>query len=218
MEETLLAGDFLLVNKAAYGAYVGGHRWGLWPNDPARGDVIVFRPPHLPAKFYVKRVVGLPGDTLEMRDGRLFINGRILQEPYVIRDPERRDGYHPDMKWQQRFLAVDEDPGPGGASRFDPGDRQSRYQRVSVAERTGRPSRQKRPTRNNWGPLSVPAGKYFVLGDNRDNSEDSRYWGYVERTAIVGQPWRVYYSKGPHDKGGTWASEIRWDRIGDLVE
>ncbi|MEX0935470.1 MAG: signal peptidase I, partial [Gemmatimonadota bacterium] len=106
MEGTLLAGDFLLVNKAAYGAEIPGLGLSLPALDePDRGDVIVFRPPHEPRKHYVKRLLGLPGDTLEMRAKELFLNGAPVVEPYArYLDPEG-DVVHPRMSWQARFLA-----------------------------------------------------------------------------------------------------------------
>lgn len=186
MESTLLAGDFLLVNKTAYGSRFPGTSLRVpYIRGPSMGDVVVFHPPHLPGKHYVKRVIGMPGDTIEMRDGVVYINDRILQEPYAVRDRERRDGYHPDMKWQGRFLTT---------------------------------SRSRRPTRNDWGPIEVPENRFFVLGDNRDNSEDSRYWGFVERNRILGQPWFVYYSREQAQPEGNWVQDVRWDRIGELVE
>jgi signal peptidase I len=186
MEGTLLAGDFLLVNKAVYGAEIP--RLGVSIpalSEPQRGEVIVFNPPHEPQKHYVKRLVGLPGDTLEMRSKQLWLNGQRVEEPYVLHSDSGGDAIHPGMAWQARYLR--EGPVPG------------RY----------------RPSRDNWGPLIVPQEQFFVLGDNRDNSEDSRYWGFVDRAAIRGKPWRVYYSSVPADRAdfGLPPGEIRWERI-----
>jgi len=190
MEGTLLAGDFLLVNKAVYGAEIprlGVNLPAL--SEPQRGEVIVFNPPHEPQKHYVKRLVGLPGDTLEMRSKRLWLNGRLVEEPYVLHSDSGGDAIHPAMAWQARHLR--DGPVPG------------RY----------------RPSRDNWGPLVVPEEQFFVLGDNRDNSEDSRYWGFVDRSSIRGKPWLVYYSSVPADRAdmGSLSGEIRWDRILGLI-
>jgi signal peptidase I len=164
MEGTLLVGDFLLVNKAVYGARIPGTEITLRSfAEPLRGDVVVFHPPHEPEKNYVKRVVGVPADTLEMRDKMLFLNGARVYEPYAQHVDGRGDAVHPDMEWQANHLIASE---------------RRRYH----------------PTRDNWGPIVVPNGRYFVLGDNRDNSEDSRYWGFVPREQIRGRPWLVYYS------------------------
>ncbi len=189
MEGTLLAGDFLLVNKMVYGAEIPGMGLSL-PGlaSPQRGEVVVFHPPHEPSKHYVKRLLGMPGDTLEMRDKRLYIDGRRMEEPYVRYQDPKGDAVHPGMAWQSRFLV--EGPRPG------------RY----------------RPSRDNWGPIVVPDGRYFVLGDNRDNSEDSRYWGFVRREAITGRPWIVYYSTEPEVlEGAGWIRDIRWSRIGGRI-
>ncbi len=189
MEGTLLAGDFLLVNKAAFGAEIPGLGMSLPAiSEPDRGDVIVFHPPHEPDKHYVKRLVGLPGDTLQMRDKGLFINGRRLAEPYVRYVDPDGDAVHPSMSWQARYLREQATP------------------------------RSYRPSRDNWGPLVVPDQRFFVLGDNRDNSEDSRYWGFVSRDAIEGRPWMVYYSSEPEGVGGfSLLRDVRWDRIGGLI-
>jgi len=167
MEGTLLVGDFLLVNKAVYGARIPGTDRTLTPlAEPQRGDVIVFRPPHEPDKNYVKRLVGLPLDTLQMVDKQLQVNGTLVYEPYVLYVDRDGDAVHPDMAWESNHLIVSE---------------RKRY----------------RPTRDNWGPLVVLPGRYFVLGGDRDNSEDSRYWGFVKRDLIRGRPWFVYYSYEP---------------------
>jgi signal peptidase I len=159
MERTLLAGDFLFVNKAVYGAQIPGTRARL-PGfeSPRRGDVIVFAYPKNPELNYVKRVIGEPGDTVEMRGGQVRVNGETLVEPYVQRVDPTHDIYDPEFTWQRDYLLG----GPAAARSYH-------------------------PTRDNWGPLLVPLGKYFVLGDNRDNSADSRYWGFVDQLAVRGR-------------------------------
>ena len=188
MENTLLVGDFLLVNKAVYGAEIPGTDLRLPAfTEPHRGDVVVFTPPHDPAKSYVKRLVGVPGDTLEMRDKELYLDGAPVDEPYARYNDRSGDAAHPDMAWQSNHLIA-------------------------------RTSRGYHPTRDNWGPLVVPDGKYFMLGDNRDNSEDSRYWGVVNRAAIHGRPWFVYCSFDEALSGAfPWVRDVRWARIGELI-
>ena len=209
MEGTLLVGDYLLVNKAVYGAEVPllGLRLPAW-RDPSRGEVVVFHPPHDPDKNYVKRVVGVPGDTLEMRDKMLFVNGRGLQENYVRHIDRSADATHSDMKWQRNYLLavrIDREQSYGendGGWLDDSGSSKNNY----------------RPSRDNWGPISVPEGSYFVLGDNRDNSEDSRYWGFVERRSIRGRPWRLYFSYDPSSRRGIpWLRAVRWERVGQSI-
>lgn len=189
MENTLLVGDFLLVNKAVYGAEIPGTSVSLPAfTDPDRGDVVVFNPPHDPRRNYVKRLLGLPGDTLEMRGKQLYLNGDPLDEPYVRYLDREGDAVHPGMAWQQDHLAQD--------------SRRRGY----------------RPSRDRWGPLVVPEGHFFVLGDNRDNSEDSRYWGFVERESIRGRPWFVYYSFTTGEGGRLpRVRDVRWERIGGLI-
>ena len=188
MENTLLVGDFLLVNKAVYGASVPGTAMRLPAfGKPARGDVVVFTPPHEPDKNYVKRLIGLPGDTLQMRDKVLFRNGTMVPEPYAQRE-DPMDVYDPRMQWQLDYLV-----GPPNGVNY-------------------------RPTRDNWGPIAVPEGRYFVLGDNRDDSEDSRYWGFVSSSTVKGKPLFVYYSFEPRALShAPWITEIRWDRIGGAI-
>jgi signal peptidase I len=216
MEGTLLVGDYLLVNKAVFGAEVPllGLRLPAW-RDPNRGDVVVFHPPHEPLKNYVKRVVGVPGDTLEMREKTLFVNGREMQEDYVRHFDRRGDATHVDMRWQRTYLlAVEADPDPtygesDGGSAYGSGS--SAYDYRSSRERY-------RPSRDNWGPISIPEDSYFVLGDNRDNSEDSRYWGFVDRRSIRGQPWRLYFSYDrTSESGRPWFQAVRWARLGQVV-
>ncbi len=190
MERTLLVGDFLFVNKAVYGAQIPGTTARL-PGfeSPRRGDVIVFAYPKNPALNYVKRVIGTAGDTVEMRGGEVRVNGESLKEPYVQRVDPTHDVYDPEFNWQRDYLA-------GGP----------------VARRSYH------PTRDTWGPLVVPPGRYLVLGDNRDNSADSRYWGFVDEKAVKGRPLVVYFSydREAHD-ALPWLTDIRWHRLGSII-
>jgi signal peptidase I len=168
MEPTLLVGDFLLVEKQ-----VGAE---AWPHLFAplgkvrRGDIIIFRFPVNPAMHLVKRVVGLPGDRIRLHDGRVFVDGHALEEPYAIYTPAPADSY------RDEFPRMD---------RADPG----------VDARWWAEMR----SRVTDGELTVPADSYFVLGDNRNDSEDSRYWGFVPKATIVGKPVLIYFSLNDDD-------------------
>src|SRR5205814_9641645 len=158
MERTLLAGDFLFVNKAVYGAQIPGTSARL-PGfeSPRRGDIIVFAYPKNPELNYVKRVIGAPGDRVEMRLGEVRVNGKALSEPYIQRVDPGHDVFDPEFNWQKDYLL-------GGAGAL----------------------RAYHPTRDTWGPLLVPPGKLFVLGDNRDNSADSPSSGFGDADAVHG--------------------------------
>ncbi len=187
MERTLLVGDFLFVNKALYGAEVPLIHTKLPAfREPVRGDIVVFDSRTQEGVKVVKRLVGMPGDTLEMRQGVLLRNDEPQSEPYIQHTDSLADPADPEMRlWQMAYLLPDV-------------DRQT-Y----------------RPSRDNWGPLLVPPGQYFVMGDNRDNSYDSRYWGFVDRRVIRGRPLFVYYSFD-HDswRALPFLTAIRWGRIG----
>ena len=187
MEGTLLVGDFLVLSKSAYGATVPGTEFQLpGYTDIDRGDIVVFRGHHEPIDL-VKRVVGLPGDTLSMMGGVLQLNGEPQDEPYVRRTDPGSDGTHPMMVWQRDFI-------------------------VGMAE----PSAY-RPTRDDWGPIVVPSANYFVLGDNRDASLDSRYWGFVPARDIKGKAVALYFSYDRLAGGLPLVQSVRWNRIGDLL-
>ena len=190
MEETLQVGDFLLVNKLVYGAevpFTGRHLPAI--RAPQRGDVIVFQWPTDPSKNFVKRLVGVPGDTLMMADGELWVNGIKQKERYVTHTEPDVDPSGDDFKWQRDHLV-----------------------------RTAAASIGYHPSRNNWGPLVVSPGNYFVLGDNRDNSLDSRYWGFVPDSLLRGRPMFVYYSYAPDSvQRFSWLTRIRWTRLGERV-
>jgi signal peptidase I len=190
MERTLLVGDFLLVDKLAYGAEVPfTHKRLPGLQRPKRGDVIVFEWPEDPTKNFVKRLVGVSGDTLEMREGRLILNGRMQSEIYVSHTEPDVDPSPEDFRWQRNYL-------------------------VNTASATVG----YHPSRNNWGPLVVPEENYFVLGDNRDNSLDSRYWGFVPDSLLKGRPFVIYYSYAPDTVNGVaWLTRIRWSRLGERI-
>jgi signal peptidase I len=189
MEGTLLVGDFLVLNKSAYGATVPGTRVRLpGLGAPDIGDIVVFRGRHEHIDL-VKRLVGLPGDTLAMRGRTLYRNGLPLDEPYVRWTDPDGDGFHPWMRWQADHL-------PAGTDR-------DAY----------------RPTRDVWGPIIVPEGRYFVLGDNRDESLDSRYWGFVEESTVKGKAVLLYFSVDgrPLNGGVPVLRQVRWNRIGERL-
>ncbi len=199
MEGTLLVGDFLLVNKLVYGATIPLTSARLPAvRVPRRGDVVVFEWPSDPSKNFVKRLVALPGDTVSMRQGVLLLNGVEQDERYVMHTEPGIDPVNDDFRWQRGHVVR-----TASASTAVPG--------------TGIPARY-RPSRNNWGPLVVPDAHYFVLGDNRDNSLDSRYWGFVPDTLVRGTPIVVYYSYAPDSSQvAPWLTNIRWRRLGERV-
>jgi signal peptidase I len=168
MEGTLLIGDHVLVNKFIFGG-TGAWYEKLLPYRPLqRGDIIVFKYPYGDHPHYVKRVIGLPGDHLKLVDGDIYINGKRLNEPYVVHDPTAfTDPFNysfPPLKGQMMS--------PNAILEWRPEIR--KY--VQGDE------------------IVVPPGKYFALGDNRDRSQDSRYWGFVDHDAIMGRPFLIYWS------------------------
>jgi signal peptidase I len=153
MENNLLIGDHLLVNKFVYGPALSGLERSLLPMEEIkRGDVVVFKYPEEPERDFIKRIIGLPGETLELRNKKVFINGRPLDEPYVqfLEPPDDSEAGDPDF------------------TDFD--------------------------LRKQYGPVTVPANHYFAMGDNRDNSQDSRYWGFLPREYVKGKALMVYWS------------------------
>lgn len=185
MEGTLKTGDYLLVDKATYGAGVQA----LLPyREVARGDVVVFHYPLKSELYFVKRVVAVPGDRVRMVDKLLFVNGRRSGDPYAIHSDRRYDLYRDDFP-ELRFVpaSVDTDWRRQLDRSLDPA-----------------------------GELVVPPGSYFVLGDNRDNSQDSRYWGFVPRANIVGRPLLIYWSLRSDDPGSALTA-ARGDTLSGLA-
>ena len=194
MIPTLLIGDHILVSKLSYGLQ--------WPADcrvkmalppvtcyttrnlvtfdpPQRGDVIVFRYPGDEEKDYIKRVIGLPGDIVEVRNKQVWINGVLLEEAYPqFMDPAITPAFAHCTN------------APAAAMPHGP------------------------ECRDNIGPRKVPDHSYFVMGDNRDQSMDSRFWGYVREEKIKGRALRIYWSWSGQ---GAWQDWVRWDRIGRAI-
>ncbi len=176
MLPTLEVGDFILVNKFGYGLRLPVvHELIVPVGDPSRGDVAVFRYPEDPSQDYIKRIVGLPGDTVEYVNKRLIING----EPV---DVERLGAWRGD----EAFNLLREQLG---------GDWHEMLVHRSPDERQL--------------SMTVPEGEYFVMGDNRDRSSDSRFWGTVPRDHLVGQAFFVWLS---------WNGGPNWSRMGDVIE
>lgn len=195
MENTLRIGDYLMANNAIFGAQIPftGIRAPAF-REPVLGDVVVFRPSYNdPIIDVVKRVVGEPGDTIQMIDRLLYRNGQLMDEPYV------EPNYLPDEP-MQRF-------GMGG------------YQWHFEALPADTDPQTYTPTRDTWGPLIIPAGEYALLGDNRDQSLDSRYMGFVPREVIRGKALFIYYSIDPFvDRPfPRFLTAVRWDRLGSLI-
>ena len=166
MENNLLIGDHLLVNKFVFGPSESGLEKAVLPlGTIKRGDVVVFKYPEEPERDFIKRVIGLPGETLELKNKKVYIDGRPLDEPYV------------------HFL--------------EPASESQEVTSFDVRER--------------YGPVHVPEGQYFVMGDNRDNSQDSRYWGFVRRDKIRGKAFLIYWS---WNGDGHW---LRWRRLGQYL-
>jgi len=205
MESTLMVGDFLLVNKMAERPPGSLWFWTLPYREVHRGDIVVFHFPAKPSEYLVKRVIGVPGDHLRLVDGVVYLNGRPQQEPYAI-----YRGSYPDSFRDQFPTGAYSDPGVD-----------ARWW-VQLRENLQN------------GELVVPADRYFVLGDNRNNSRDSRYWGFVPRENIVGRPFVIYFSvRGispldptplPGDRlsrGNSLLSALidfaRWDRMFQIV-
>jgi len=199
MIPSLLVGDWLFVNKLVYGPHVPFTNTSLpGYKNPQRSDVVVFKSPTQvdqpwdPNPTLVKRLVGMPGDTLFMRRGLLHVNGAPQRQAAAAQNAgEAFDSIDRLFDWQKPFGLA--------SSRFGAAPTQ--------------------PTHDNWGPIVVPPGHYFMMGDSRYNSKDGRYWGFVPRENIRGQPMFVYYSYNADDSDRPlpFITDIRWGRIGHWI-
>jgi signal peptidase I len=189
MENTLLVGDFLFVNKAAFGGEFQipftGVRFGRLPGYAVarRDQVVVFRSVEdsTPNLNVVKRIIGEAGDTLQMIADTVYRNGQKLDEPHALHVALGRAEEDPIRLRQIRDVQLPQYVGPDPATY--------------------------RPTLHDWGPLVVPPDHYWVMGDNRDESYDSRYWGFLPRAHVVGRPLFIYMSVD------TRSFRIRWNRL-----
>jgi signal peptidase I len=164
MIPTLQIGDHILVNKFIYGVKIPYLRKTIIDiTQPARGDIIVFIYPEDRSKDYIKRVVGVGGDTIEIRNKKIFLNGLPYNDAYGV--------------YSDDFII------PGAIQ-----------------------------PRDNFGPVAVPKGAYFVMGDNRDQSADSRYWGFVESKDVLGKAFIIYWSWDGEN------TDVRWSRLGNLLK
>ncbi|HSX85003.1 MAG TPA: signal peptidase I [Cellvibrio sp.] len=180
MEPTLDVGDFILVNKYTYGIRLPVLNNEVIPiNDPQRGDVMVFFPPHQPETYFIKRVIGLPGDLISYNNHVLTINGEVVPEKLIAELPAGNPTYRLATETiDGKEFTVKKDLVPGGLS-----------------------------IRGTW---RVPAGHYFMMGDNRDNSADSRAWGEVSENAIVGKAFAVWMH------WDSFFSLPSFDRVGEI--
>jgi signal peptidase I len=193
MENNLLIGDHLLVNKFVYAPTAAGVERTLMPiGTIRRGDVLVFKSPVEPERDLIKRVIGLPGDRLEQKEKKIYINGQPLDEPYVFfLEPPRHNS-------ELTEASTSSDP------------------------------------RENYGPVTVPPNQYFMMGDNRDNSLDSRYWGFMPADYVKGKAVFIYWSyeseredyedesagatiKGLASVFMHFFTKTRWDRLGHFI-
>lgn len=241
MENTLKVGDLVLVNKLAYGLRTPGiipfTAVTLDPvtllslHDVRRGDIVVFESPMratvaMPPDliYFVKRCIGIPGDTVVIRNGRVFINGRELLTPETVIAPSYRAATHRPAAYPSNAGFTDIDYGPvrvparGDVIHLDPA-REEWWR--PILERDGRTVDvfDNGVVRvDGWERTTYTLGSnyYFMLGDNRDNSADSRMWGFVSDREIVGEAMMIYWSTADH-LAATDGSGIRWNRVGTLV-
>ena len=201
MIPSMLIGDWLFVNKLRFGPHIPFTRVNL-PGyaEPQRGDIVVFEsPPQYDqpedlTPTLVKRLVGLAGDTLYMREGVLYVNGIAQRQGFAAADQPAGDPNEVSelFDWQKKIGLT--------ASRFG----------AAAAQ----------PTHDHWGPFVVPPDHLFMMGDNRYASKDSRYWGFVPRRNVRGRPLFVYYSYVPSDESDrplSFITDIRWSRIGHMI-
>lgn len=208
MEKTLLIGDYLMANNALFGATLPFTDVRLPAlRDPRRGEIVVFRPTYNnPRIDVVKRVIGVPGDTLQMREHVLYRNGKQVTEPFA----QYVDGIdEPITEYGQAMMDPTIDPARYGSHNHIP------LLPASVDKRTYQPSR------NNWGPLVIPPAHYWLMGDNRDKSLDSRYMGPIPREVIRGKPLFIYFSYDRANESAAFPRALtaaRWDRIFNRVK
>lgn len=206
MKPTLLVGDYLFVAKYSYGYSHYSLPFSpdlfsgrIFFHMPARGDVAVFKYPRNPSEDYIKRIIGLPGDTVQMREGQLYVNGKLVPRKPVGNYTDNEGGIRIVLKEYQETLP--------------PSDHHAAVKH-DILKATDQGAA------NNTPVFKVPPGDLFVMGDNRDNSDDSRFWGYVPMTNLVGKAEIIFFSfnaKYPWWEFWEWPFEIRWDRLMTMI-
>lgn len=203
MKDTLLVGDFLLVNKFIYGVRTPDRLFGTdikIPHlrlpafrSPKRGDIVIFKFPNDPSMDYIKRCVGLPGDTIQVKSNIVYVNGfpegqvELVQEKY---DPTEQASF--------QYYRIQADG----------------HLQYTIRTRT------KKPTRvQNYGPVVIPPDHLFMMGDNRDNSSDSRFWGFMPMENLVGRAVVIYFSFDKVKNRSAWDffSAVRWSRMFNII-
>jgi signal peptidase I len=173
MKETLQIGDHILVNKFIYGVKLPFVMTTIIPvTEPKRGDIVVFKFPEDPKKDFIKRAVAVGGDTLEIINKQVYVNGKLQDNPFAVFTDKM---IVPPCNELQKSMGFD------------------------------------RCNKDNYGPVTVPDGKLFVMGDNRDHSYDSRFWGFVDLKAVKGKAFMIYWSWDSDD------TSVRWRRIGHIL-
>jgi len=173
MKETLQIGDHILVNKFIYGVKLPFVMTTIIPvTDPQRGDIVVFKFPVDPTKDFIKRTVAVGGDTVEIIDKQVYVNGKLQVNPFAVFTDKM---IMPPCNELQKSMGFD------------------------------------RCNKDNYGPVTVPDGKLFVMGDNRDHSYDSRFWGFVDLKAVKRKAFMIYWSRDSDD------TSVRWRRIGHIL-
>lgn len=188
MVPTLLPGDFLFVNKAIYGPVIPIVNARLPAfREPRLGEIVVFKSVETEGMDIVKRLVGVPGDTLEMRHSRLYRNGQMDPEPFA-RHSDTTKSLSREERLRMRLVQLPHYAGTAGSDYL--------------------------PDLQDWGPIVVPAESLFVMGDNREDSYDGRFWGFLPRANVRGTPIIFYYSYDPDSwRALPFLTAIRWNRI-----
>ncbi len=189
MEDTLLVGDFLLVNKMVFGLHIPFTSKNILRfREPKRGEIVIFISPYT-KKYFVKRCIGIAGDTITVHSKHLFVNNHRVFDEHVVHKDSRE------------FPGIPNVHGPTYQEDWETGE----FRFVGGY------------CRDNFGPVVVPGGHIFVMGDNRDNSDDSRFWGPLNQSSVLGKPLVLYWSWEKDIPFSKFFRKVRWGRILNFV-